>query len=164
MSRISKLFLILLTLSLVGCDHVTKQFAVNQLQENPRVLFGGLLEFTYTENRDMAFGLMSHVLDESARLWLLTGLKMVAVAGGLYFLVLRREISSVAQKVAVALVTAGAAGNLIDRLARGYVIDFVKLPHWPVFNIADVVIVMGFVLLFIDGLRESRRTAHEHIS
>ncbi len=157
MSRVSKLFLILLTLSLVGCDHVTKQIAVNQWQDGPRVLLGGFLQFTYTENRDMAFGLMSHVLGESARLWVLTGLKMFAVAGGLYFLLLRRETSSFAMKLAIVLVTAGAAGNLIDRLARGYVVDFVKLPYWPVFNIADMAIVAGFVILFADGMRESRR-------
>ena len=40
-------------------------------------------------------------------------------------------------------------GNLIDRVARGYVVDFIHVTHWPVFNVADVALVVGFGLLFV---------------
>ncbi|MDX1593068.1 MAG: signal peptidase II [Gammaproteobacteria bacterium] len=58
--------------------------------------------------------------------------------------------------VALALVLGGAVGNLVDRVAYGYVIDFVDLHaggwHWPAFNVADSAISCGVVLLLVDGL------------
>lgn len=56
-----------------------------------------------------------------------------------------------------ALILAGAVGNLIDRLRLGYVLDFIELPHWPVFNLADAAIVIGVVLLGWGILRAGRR-------
>lgn len=150
MSRLPQLLLLLFTACLVGCDHVTKEVAVIELQSDPRVFLGGLLQFTYAENHDMAFGLLSNWLGAVERLWVLTGAKLLAVGGGLYFLAFRRESTSLLQKFAVALITAGAAGNLIDRVSRGFVVDFIRVPHWPVFNVADIVIVVGFMLLFLE--------------
>jgi signal peptidase II len=46
---------------------------------------------------------------------------------------------------ALVLVTAGAVGNYLDRVIRGYVVDFVHLKYWPVFNVADVYITVGFI-------------------
>lgn len=151
MPPISRFLLLALTLSLVGCDHVTKHMAITQFQEAPRVFWGGFLQFTYTENRDMAFGLLSHVMGAEARLWLLTGIKTLAVGAGLVFLLHRKESWNLGQKVALAFITAGAAGNLIDRVLRGFVVDFVRVSFWPVFNVADVVIVAGFFLLALQG-------------
>ena len=51
------------------------------------------------------------------------------------------------------LISGGAVGNLIDRFARGYVIDFLRLRYWPVFNVADIVITLGLVLFAI-GMRQ----------
>jgi signal peptidase II len=48
--------------------------------------------------------------------------------------------------VALVLVTAGAVGNYLDRIVRGYVVDFVHLKHWPVFNVADVYITAGYAV------------------
>ena len=56
--------------------------------------------------------------------------------------------------VAVGLVGGGALGNLIDRALAGEVTDFIDLPHWPPFNLADVAIVAGVVLLAAIYLRE----------
>ncbi|MCU0936609.1 MAG: signal peptidase II, partial [Gammaproteobacteria bacterium] len=62
---------------------------------------------------------------------------------------------------ALALVLGGAAGNLIDRLLLGYVVDFVDLYygtwHWPAFNVADSAITVGVAVLLIDALRGQRR-------
>ncbi len=147
--RARLLVLLLISLSLVGCDHATKEVALSQFKEEPLRLFSGVLTLTYTENRDMAFGLMSHVLGEEARLWVLSALKSVAVVWGAGFLLLRHGQASFRVLLAVALVVAGAAGNLIDRVARGYVIDFLHVPHWPVFNVADIAICVGYGLLLL---------------
>jgi signal peptidase II len=51
----------------------------------------------------------------------------------------------------------GAPGNLVDRVARGYVVDFVHVEHWPVFNMADVFLVVGAALLVVASMRASTR-------
>jgi lipoprotein signal peptidase len=57
----------------------------------------------------------------------------------------------------LALPFGGAAGNLIDRLRFGYVIDFLELPRWPVFNVADSAITVGAVLLVLHFMRQEER-------
>jgi len=56
----------------------------------------------------------------------------------------------------LALVLAGALGNLMDRLMRGYVVDFFYLHHWPVFNVADIWIALGVGLLGLSAMRAPR--------
>ena len=56
-------------------------------------------------------------------------------------------------RVGLALVLAGALGNYADRLLRGYVVDFIHVTHWPVFNIADVLLTVGGALVLLQGLR-----------
>jgi signal peptidase II len=55
------------------------------------------------------------------------------------------------------MVVGGAAGNLADRVRYGYVVDFVELPYWPIFNLADACIVAGGVLLALGSWRSDRR-------
>lgn len=157
MRRLPTALVILLALSTVGCDQSTKHFAMETLKDSPQVLFSGV-ELTYTENRDMAFGLLESLLSAEARLWLLSLAKSFALIFGVAFYVARRKISSNLERAAVGLVLAGAAGNLMDRVRHGYVVDFVRLPHWPVFNVADVAIVAGFALLILDLWRRERRS------
>jgi signal peptidase II len=65
---------------------------------------------------------------------------------------------------ALALIFAGALGNVHDRILYGYVVDFIEVHifsyHWPDFNIADSSIVIGACLLLLDSLRPSRRATH----
>jgi signal peptidase II len=143
------LALLLLSLTLVGCDHATKELALAQFRDTPFSLFSGSLTFTYAENRDMAFGLLGSWLDEPTRRWLLSWAKGLAVVGGAVFLWSRRQEGSWRELLAVTFVVAGASGNLVDRMVRGYVIDFLRVPHWPVFNVADVLICVGYGLFFL---------------
>ena len=78
----------------------------------------------------------------------------LAVLGLLAVLLLRRSGSHVG-RAAILLVTAGAAGNVLDRIARGYVVDFVHVPHWPVFNVADAYVTVGAILLAWSALHAS---------
>lgn len=156
----ARLFIVVvLALALVGCDHATKELALSTFRSEPLKLAWGALTLTYTENRDMAFGLLSSILSESARLWVLTTIKSVAVVVGAIYLVARSQSASLRELLAVTLVVAGAAGNLVDRVSRGYVIDFLHVPHWPVFNVADIAIVCGYGLFFTSLIRRHRATA-----
>lgn len=146
MHRLSLFVAIFVSLATVGCDQSTKLFAIEHLKSAPYPIFPGV-QLTYTENRDMAFGLLSLLLGDQARLWVLSLVKAVAVSFGVGFFIARRRVSSHIERLGVALVLAGAAGNLIDRIRLGYVVDFLRVPHWPVFNVADMAIVAGMGLL-----------------
>ena len=135
------------TLFLVGCDHVTKHVARTELEHGPpHTLAAGFLELNYTENTDSGFGLLRWV-SPAIRTPLLTVAQLV---GGLAFLglCLRRRLTMPA-RLAFLLLAAGAFGNGLDRLVRGYVVDFIHVTHWPVFNVADIYITVGAMLLVL---------------
>jgi signal peptidase II len=139
----------------VGCDHATKAVAQRALGHHPPVpIIPGALDLHYAENRDTAFSLsrVMHFPGKEALLVALamTGLGAVAVAWW------RRRRASTMEQVAYALIVAGAFGNAADRLVRGYVIDFIEIHRWPIFNVADVAIVVGVALLAIGNLRRRR--------
>ncbi len=140
---------------LVGCDHVTKHVAKANLEGHPpRDLVHSVLDLQYVENTDVAFNLLRRVPESTRRPALIAAgaLAVIALVG----LLLRRRPRRPAAQVALLLVAAGAVGNYADRLARGYVVDFVHLHHWPVFNVADVYVVAGAVLLVAMSLSTPR--------
>ena len=144
-----------LSLLLVGCDHGTKLAAARLLPGQPVSLVSGWLELRYAENRDIAFSALSALhLPASRALLLVFGvLAMFAIAVAWA----RTRARSLPSDAGFALVLAGAAGNLLDRAFRGYVVDFVHLTHWPVFNVADVLIVVGAIVLAASNLRGPTR-------
>jgi signal peptidase II len=85
---------------------------------------------------------------------------LLLAAGGVAVMVLvallLRGKGAAAARVALLLVTAGALGNYLDRIVRGYVVDFVHVPHWPVFNVADAYVVAGAALLGIIAITATR--------
>jgi signal peptidase II len=144
--------MVLLVLALIGCDHATKAVARTQLSgAAPMALVPGVLELRYVENEDTAFSLTR---DLGARI----KVPLLAIGSALGLLgvatVVRRRYPNAgsADRVALAFLTAGAIANVVDRLRRGYVIDFIYLHHWPVFNVADVLIVLGGAWLAFEAI------------
>ncbi|HEU4406204.1 MAG TPA: signal peptidase II [Polyangiaceae bacterium] len=140
-------------LLLVGCDHGTKLLAKTTLEPGARRLrlIPGVLDLRYTENHDTAFSLLRHLnLSLSAGALVATS---TACLGFLVALWWSRRRGPRSEHVAYALLVGGALGNIIDRLVRGYVVDFIHLRHWPVFNVADIAIVFGAALLLVARLR-----------
>lgn len=102
---------------------------------------GGLLTFHFVRNTGSAFGLFQGQ----------TGILTVATFLAIGFLVvffIRNARESALVALALSLLVGGAIGNLIDRMRLGYVIDWIKLPNWPTFNVADSSITVGVILLF----------------
>jgi len=154
-SHASRLGLFAILALLVGCDHATKLAAKGELEgQRPRMLVKGVLDLEYTENRDVAFNALRSV-PESVRAPVLIAAGGIAVIA-LAFLLLRRSSLRPPVRLGVVLVTAGALGNYLDRLARGYVVDFVHLTHWPVFNVADIYVTAGACILSWSVLRTDR--------
>jgi len=142
----SRLLILVLLLLLVSCDHASKGVAKAELEAGgAREVIRGLVSFRYVENTDIAFNLLRWV-PETIRspALLVTGGMAVAV---LCVLLVRARGAACLPLVALVLVTAGAVGNYLDRVFRGYVVDFVHLKHWPVFNVADVYVTLGGVFL-----------------
>jgi len=131
--------------TLVGCDHATKYVAKAGLEgQGHHPVIGSLLDLRYTENTDVAFNLLRWI-PERVRGPLLLACGGVAVLA--LIVVLLRRKGALATRAALVLIAAGALGNYLDRLCRGYVVDFIHVPHWPVFNVADVYVTLGLGLL-----------------
>lgn len=144
--------LIFALLLLVGCDHATKAWAEGSLAEAPLGLVPGVLELDYTRNYDVAFSLLRWVPVEARYVVIVTmNSAMTLYVLGLWWV--RRRAASLVELASYALIIAGALGNLLDRIVRGYVVDFVDLHFWPVFNVADALLVVGLLALLIQTLR-----------
>ena len=147
--------LMLFTLALVGCDHATKAVAEATLaHRGPLSIVPGVLDLRYARNHDTAFSLLRdlHFPGKAALLAALSALAIGAVMVAWW----RRRGGSSAEQAAYALIVAGAVGNVIDRVRRGYVVDFIEVHRWPVFNVADMAIVAGAALLAIVAMRRPR--------
>ena len=144
-------------------DQASKAWAVRRLRGGDVVkVFEGFLQFSYAENPGIAFGR----LQEGGQFgrWMLAALAALAVVGLLaYFFRTRRTDDRLLG--AVALLLAGVAGNLTDRVRLGHVIDFIDVYigsyAWPTFNVADAAICTGAALLALDLILEGRREARE---
>lgn len=131
--------------ALVGCDHATKSIAKASLEHAPPVdLVRRALELRYTENTDVGFNLLRWIpLHVRGPLLLVVGLTSIALLAFILF----RLSATRAVRGALVLILAGALGNVSDRLVRGYVVDFIHVSHWPVFNVADICVSAGVALL-----------------
>ncbi len=102
--------------------------------------FGGLVRLDYTVNSGAAFG----ILQARGLVFILVA---VIVSVGIIISYRRVVVSPLLVRIGLGLVLGGAIGNLVDRMRLGYVVDFIDLGWWPVFNLADSSIVIGVLLL-----------------
>src|SRR5262245_51160052 len=115
---------------MVGCDHATKRAAQSELKDRPPVtLVSGVADLRYTENRGVAFNLERVRPERGRKAVLFAGAALVLFAVVAAWVRRSREQSAATVGYAFAFITAGALGNLIDRVARGYVIDFIYVRH-----------------------------------
>jgi signal peptidase II len=151
-------WLSLFALLLAGCraDLATKAWAAEELRASPRTLVPHVLELRYAENRAIAFSMLRDI-PERTRKPLIFALAGTALAVFAVYAWIRRKQGLLAA-IPLALVLAGACGNLIDRFQKGYVVDFVHV-HWrdawsfPIFNLADSLISVGMAILLWQSVR-----------
>jgi signal peptidase II len=138
-----------LCLLVIVLDQVAKALVEANLFAGEQVELWGPLDLTLAHNEGVAFGLAS---GGGALLIALTVAALVFV--GVLF---ARNPTRPGMRVAVGLLAGGALGNLIDRVRVGHVTDFVDALSWPPFNLADVAITFGVVVLALSYLNESER-------
>lgn len=133
---------------LVGFDQLTKFLVLNYVKPVDAVpVLDKIIQFRYTENTGAAFSIFSD------KTWLLSIFTGVMIIAGLLYLFLGKADNKL-QYAAVILVISGGLGNLIDRIARGFVIDFIEylFMEYAVFNVADIFVTIGAVLLVVSVL------------
>ena len=144
------LTLFFLFLTLVILDQVTKALVINFFNLYDSVALLPMINLTFVVNYGFAFGL----LNKPCLNQILVSLVILAII--IYFLYLLIKTQDKIFLLTLTLILAGAFGNFIDRIFRGFVIDFIDVYigkyHWPAFNIADSCITVGFVVLMINIL------------
>lgn len=151
MTRARCLLLFATLLGLFGCDHGTKHLAKVHLEGNRGIeLIPGVFDLKYTENTDTAFSLLGSLLGPTERHVLITALGSLGLLLFVGFVASHWSQLAGWSRLGTVLVLGGGLGNLTDRMLHGYVIDFMHLHAWPVFNVADVALCVGalFVALF----------------
>ncbi len=138
---------LLLAALLLAVDQYTKYLAIINLKgQSAYVLIDGVLELQYLENRGSAFGM----LQNQKFFILFVGVIFLAVLLFFLFKLPNRKKYRILH-VLISMVIAGGIGNMIDRMRFDYVVDFISfiLINYPIFNFADICIVLGTLGLFI---------------
>lgn len=140
---------VLTALFVLAADQVSKGLVRADVVEGERLHPLPLVSIVHVENTGVAFGALG------SHRWLVPVLTLLALAGVLVW-----YFSNPARPGAwfpAGLVVGGAIGNLTDRARNGSVTDFIAVPHWPAFNIADIAITIGVIALIVVAERDARR-------
>lgn len=136
-----------LSLLVLAADQVAKAVVEANLVPGEYVEVLGPLELTLSHNRGVAFGLAGGAG---------VGLVLVTLAAlGLIVYLFARDPGRPGMWIASGLVTGGALGNLVDRILAGEVTDYIAVGAWPPFNVADIAITCGVVLLALIYVRDA---------
>tara|TARA_B100001029_G_scaffold20222_1_gene13390 strand:+ start:239 stop:700 length:462 start_codon:yes stop_codon:yes gene_type:complete len=143
----NRLFYILLSLIIFLCDQFTKYFINNNY---PKLINKNFIFFSidYVRNYGAAFNLFS-----GSRIFL--SIISITISLFLVYLIFRKASSSNLEILSYSFILAGSLANGLDRIVKGYVIDFINLNFidFPVFNIADISINIGFILILYSFIK-----------
>jgi signal peptidase II len=147
-----------LSLLAVILDQASKLAIAGSMQLYQSIEIVPYFNLTYVHNTGAAFSFLSEA--GGWQRWFFAGLALViSVVIAVWLARLKRHETLLA--VALSLILGGAIGNLIDRLAYGYVIDFLDVYyqtwHWPAFNIADSAITLGVILMLVESFFLGKR-------
>jgi signal peptidase II len=162
--RLLYLAVVIVAVPVYVADQLTKAWASANLQsDQPRSLIGSILQLNLTHNSGAAFSI------GTGATWILTAIACSVVV---YVVITARRLGSRGWALALGLLLAGSLGNLTDRMfrapgpGRGQVVDFLQLPHYPIFNIADSAIVSAAVLIAVMAFRgvsiDGTRVSSDH--
>ncbi len=151
-----RLSYLLLVIASFGLDRWTKALIQGRFALNESIpIIDGFFNVTYVRNTGVAFGIFDPI-SLPAKSALLSAFTAFAVVIVITYSV-RNSARNRLLQIALALILGGALGNLYDRLAYGFVVDFlefyIRTYHWPSFNIADSAISVGVALLAVEIIR-----------
>lgn len=150
MKKMSTKYLIRVSISvilLILLDQLTKIWAVVRLKDQPEIsLIRGVFELQYLENRGSAFGMM-----QGARVFFIISTIVLFLLVCVIYIRIPKEKMYLPLRVIAVLFLAGAAGNFIDRVRQGFVVDFFyfSLINFPIFNVADIYVTTATIALIV---------------
>ena len=139
--------MLFLAVIMIALDQWTKILAVDHLKgQDPIVLIKNVLEIYYLENHGAAFGMLQN---KQYFFWIITVVFLVIAL--CFFRKVPKTGRFMPLSLSVVMLVAGAIGNFIDRITLQYVRDFIyfKLINFPVFNVADIYVTVGVILLVV---------------
>jgi signal peptidase II len=139
------------TALVLGLDQATKALVRGSIEPREEHELLPVLSLVHVQNRGVAFGFLSG-----------GGLPVMLVVGAALALLVAffaRHADRALLWLPTGLLLGGALGNLVDRIHQGHVTDFVELPHWPAFNVADISITAGVIALVLVLERHGRAAA-----
>ena len=148
------LLITILSIIFTILDQVSKYSVIYYLNKDIEVI-NNFFYLIYTKNNGAAFSILT-----GKRLFLI--IITLLIIGSLIYYIIKNEINSKIEILAFSLIIGGSLGNLIDRVVRGYVVDFISVKifgyHFPIFNIADSLICIGVFILLIIQFRKERKS------
>lgn len=154
MEKVKKYILVIaIILTIIIVDQIVKIAITNQ--ENDIIIFQGVLKLNYNENTGIAFGMAS---GNTVKV-IITEILVLFVL--FRFLIRQIDNMEMIPKISISFIMAGGISNFIDRMIRGRVIDYIDISEliskFPIFNIADIFIVLGFIIfaitIFVDLIK-----------
>jgi len=129
---------------IIAVDQLSKFLIQSGMELNQTIsLINGVFHITYIHNYGAAFSIFQNKTE------FLIAIQLVVISGVLVYLIKRRKIDHWALLLSLSLIAAGGFGNLIDRAAKGYVVDFLDFRVWPIFNVADISVCVGCGLMVL---------------
>lgn len=146
--------ILILSLIFLIVDQISKILVVKFLDLNSVAVIKNFFYLTYTNNTGAAFS----ILTDKRIFLVLVGIIIIIL---LIYYLKKHQIKNTINKIAFALVIGGSLGNLIDRIIRGSVVDFIDIKifsyNFPIFNLADTFITIGVLLLLININKEETK-------
>lgn len=141
--------MLILSVAIVILDQFTKIWAINTLKDAGTItIIPNFFRLLYVENFGAAFGILQN------KRWIFIIISLIVIIAIIFFLLKNYSKLNLLSKIAMAMLLGGAIGNFIDRAKLGYVVDFFSFRlfnayEFPVFNVADIFIVLGTFAIFI---------------
>ena len=151
------MYYFLIIVAAVAVDQLIKKLGVSTMALHETIpVLEDIFHITYIRNTGAAFSIME------GQLSVLILLPVVMIAAAVVFMIIKRKTAHPLLMISVAMIAGGGIGNLIDRIALGYVVDYLDFRVFPIFNVADIFVCVGcglliLYVLFIDGKQDGKR-------
>ncbi len=146
---------LLISAAIIIFDQFTKQMIVNNIMPYEAIHVLPFFNIVNVANRGAAFGSLQFMGNPFFII-----ISLIAIAAVIYLL-----IKGIEDPLALSFILGGAAGNLIDRLRFGFVVDFLDIfigkYHWPAFNVADSFLTIGIFLILLTNLLSFKKSASQ---
>lgn len=145
-------FLMIITIIAILLDQLIKIIIKSKIFNSSIILIPHVLNLTYVQNTGAAFGIGNNSTS------MFVAVNVVIIGLITYFIFSKKEELSKLILIALHLVLAGGIGNLIDRIVRGFVIDYIDISpliKYPVFNLADIFVVVGCLIVVISLVKDT---------